>query len=100
MGPGLRRDDRKWRQEAERQDRRVAPPGRGSRDVRALVVSVSTRAATGVYDDRTGPVIVASQFGNTTPCITHARGLLEAAGFEVMVFAATGKDLKPIGFSG
>ena len=36
------------------------------------------------------PVIVASQFGNTTPCITHGRGLLEAAGFEVMVFAATG----------
>ncbi len=36
------------------------------------------------------PVIVASQFGNATPCITHARGLLEAAGFEVMVFAATG----------
>ncbi len=36
------------------------------------------------------PVVVASQFGNTTPCVTHARGLLEAAGFEVMVFAATG----------
>jgi len=36
------------------------------------------------------PVIVASQFGNTTPCITHARGLLEQAGYEVMVFAATG----------
>lgn len=36
------------------------------------------------------PVIVASQFGNTTPCVTHARKLLEAAGYEVMVFAATG----------
>lgn len=36
------------------------------------------------------PVIVASQFGNTTPCVTHARGLLEAAGYEVMIFAATG----------
>jgi uncharacterized protein (UPF0261 family) len=36
------------------------------------------------------PVIVASQFGNTTPCVTHARTLLEAAGYEVMVFAATG----------
>ncbi|HTH47514.1 MAG TPA: Tm-1-like ATP-binding domain-containing protein, partial [Candidatus Limnocylindria bacterium] len=30
------------------------------------------------------------QFGNTTPCVTHARGLLEAAGYEVMIFAATG----------
>ena len=36
------------------------------------------------------PVVVASQFGNTTPCVTHARTLLEAAGYEVMVFAATG----------
>lgn len=36
------------------------------------------------------PIIVASQFGNTTPCIEHAKKLLEAAGFEVIVFAATG----------
>ena len=38
----------------------------------------------------TRPVIVASQFGNTTPCVTAAREILEKAGFEVMVFAATG----------
>lgn len=36
------------------------------------------------------PVIVASQFGNTTPCVTRARALLEAAGHEVLIFAATG----------
>ena len=36
------------------------------------------------------PVIVASQFGNTTPCIEHARKILETAGYEVIVFAATG----------
>src|SRR4051812_37806221 len=36
------------------------------------------------------PVIVASQFGNTTECVTHARRILEAAGFEVLVFHATG----------
>src|SRR5205807_7727382 len=36
------------------------------------------------------PVIVASQFGNTTPCVTRARELLEAAGFEVIIFAAVG----------
>jgi len=35
-------------------------------------------------------IIVASQFGNTTPCIEHAKKLLEAAGYEVIVFAATG----------
>ena len=36
------------------------------------------------------PIIVASQFGNTTPCIEHAKKILEAAGYEVIVFAATG----------
>jgi len=36
------------------------------------------------------PIIVASQFGNTTPCIEHARKILEAAGYEVLVFHATG----------
>ena len=36
------------------------------------------------------PVIVASQFGNTTPCVEHARRLLEKEGYEVLVFHATG----------
>ncbi len=36
------------------------------------------------------PIIVASQFGNTTSCIEHAKKILEAAGYEVIVFAATG----------
>jgi uncharacterized protein (UPF0261 family) len=36
------------------------------------------------------PVIVASQFGNTTACVDRARKILEDAGFEVLVFHATG----------
>ena len=36
------------------------------------------------------PVIVASMFGNTTDCVQVARKLLEAAGYEVLVFHATG----------
>jgi len=36
------------------------------------------------------PIIVASQFGNTTPCVDHARKMLEQAGYEVLVFHATG----------
>ena len=36
------------------------------------------------------PLIVASMFGNTTKCVEHARKLLEGAGFEVLVFHATG----------
>ena len=36
------------------------------------------------------PLVVASQFGNTTACVTKAKEILEAAGYEVLVFAATG----------
>jgi len=36
------------------------------------------------------PIVVASQFGNTTACVDHARKVLEAAGYEVLVFHATG----------
>lgn len=36
------------------------------------------------------PVIVASQFGNTTPCVERCRRQLEEAGNEVLVFAAVG----------
>lgn len=36
------------------------------------------------------PLIVASMFGNTTACVTAAKEVLEAAGYEVLVFAATG----------
>jgi uncharacterized protein (UPF0261 family) len=39
-------------------------------------------------DDK--PMIVASMFGNTTDCVQAARGQLEAAGYEVLVFHATG----------
>ena len=36
------------------------------------------------------PIIVASMFGNTTECVQHARKILEAAGYEVLIFHATG----------
>ena len=36
------------------------------------------------------PIVVASMFGNTTTCVEHARLLLEAEGYEVLVFHATG----------
>jgi uncharacterized protein (UPF0261 family) len=39
-------------------------------------------------DDK--PLVVASMFGNTTKCIEAAIPLLEAAGYEVLVFHATG----------
>lgn len=36
------------------------------------------------------PLIVASMFGNTTTCVTIAKDVLEEAGYEVLVFHATG----------
>ena len=41
-----------------------------------------------VADDK--PLIAATMFGVTTPCVTKAREILEAAGYEVLVFHATG----------
>lgn len=36
------------------------------------------------------PLIAATMFGVTTPCVTKAREVLEAAGYEVLVFHAVG----------
>jgi uncharacterized protein (UPF0261 family) len=36
------------------------------------------------------PVVAATMFGVTTPCVEAARKVLEAAGYEVLVFHATG----------
>ena len=36
------------------------------------------------------PLIASSMFGNTTECVDIARGILEEAGYEVLVFHATG----------
>jgi len=36
------------------------------------------------------PLVAASMFGNTTPCVDRARKTLEEAGYEVLVFHATG----------
>ncbi len=50
------------------------------------------------------PLIGATMFGVTTPCVTRAREVLEAAGYEVLVFHATGtggramEDLARSGF--
>jgi uncharacterized protein (UPF0261 family) len=36
------------------------------------------------------PLVVASMFGNTTPAVEHAKKIIEAAGYEVLVFHCTG----------
>jgi uncharacterized protein (UPF0261 family) len=50
------------------------------------MVQMETPAAGG--DEK--PLVAASMFGNTTKCVDHARGIMEAKGYEVLVFHATG----------
>lgn len=54
----------------------------------AGLVSLETPSSGGESDDR--PLIAASMFGVTTPCVQHAQQILEEAGYEVLVFHATG----------
>jgi uncharacterized protein (UPF0261 family) len=44
----------------------------------------------GSSDERDRPVVAATMFGVTTPCVEEARLVLEADGYEVLVFHATG----------
>src|SRR5690606_13436907 len=52
----------------------------------AICGMVETQVPTG--EDK--PLIAASMFGNTNDCVSAARKILEAAGYEVLVFHATG----------
>jgi uncharacterized protein (UPF0261 family) len=62
------------------------------------VLSTAAAALAGVVADRRQrrdedagrPLVAATMFGVTTPCVVEARRLLEQAGYEVMVFHATG----------
>jgi len=58
--------------------------------VSASQIALDSPADTGAAK----PLIVASMFGNTTACVTEAKRILEEAGYEVLVFAATGQGGK------
>ena len=53
----------------------------------AIVGMVNAEAPAAEADK---PLIAATMFGVTTPCVTKAMEVLEAAGYEVLVFHATG----------
>jgi uncharacterized protein (UPF0261 family) len=53
----------------------------------AICGMVAAEPARGLDDT---PVIAATMFGVTTPCVTGARRVLEERGYEVLVFHATG----------
>jgi uncharacterized protein (UPF0261 family) len=58
------------------------------------ICGMVSAGATAVEAGEAKPLIVASMFGNTTACVTEAKRLLEEAGYEVLVFAATGQGGK------
>lgn len=59
--------------------------------VGALLGMIESRQAeTDIEAGEKKPVIAASMFGNTTPCIDACRKALSQKGFEVLVFHATG----------
>lgn len=61
------------------------------------VLALAARAMAGMalltatdLADESRPLVAATMFGVTTPCVTRAREVLEQAGYEVLVFHATG----------
>ena len=60
--------------------------GQAARVMAGLVTFSAADASVG----RDRPVVAATMFGVTTPCVERARARLEEAGYEVLVFHATG----------
>jgi len=69
----------------------------GINRISRLVLDEAARAMTGMvrlardeapHGDR--PLVAATMFGVTTPCVEHAQRVLDMAGYEVLVFHATG----------
>src|SRR5262249_29164336 len=56
----------------------------------AMAGMVKSAPGRGPEADADKPLITATMFGVTTPCVEASRKLVEAAGFEVLVFHATG----------
>ncbi len=64
-----------------------------SQGARAMAGTVRFAPPQGLQADAPAvdrPLVAATMFGVTTPCVTQARQILEAAGYEVLVFHATG----------
>jgi uncharacterized protein (UPF0261 family) len=63
-----------------------------TRRILANAAAAMAGMVTGVAEQQetTRPLVAASMFGVTTPCVTRARELLEELGYEVLVFHMTG----------
>lgn len=58
--------------------------------VDAMCGMVTNTGRDGASGGSQRPLIAATMFGVTTPCVLHAQKILEQAGYEVVVFHATG----------
>ena len=61
-----------------------------ARIIANAAAAIAGMASTKPPEIHSKPLIAASMFGVTTPCVTHAQTLLEERGYEVLVFHATG----------
>ena len=69
----------------------VAGINRISRNIFSCAAgAICGMVATEIPSGQDRPLIAASMFGNTTDCVQTARSILEDAGYEVLVFHATG----------
>ena len=69
----------------------VAGINRVSREVFARAAgAICGMVETQVPKGKDKPLLAASMFGNTTPCVSAAKAILESAGYEVLVFHCTG----------
>jgi uncharacterized protein (UPF0261 family) len=64
--------------------------GNAAAAIAGMATAVTTRPLQPVFPGGTRPLIAATMFGVTTPCVTVARERLEELGYEVLVFHATG----------
>lgn len=67
----------------------------GINSLSRVILTNAVGALSGILEiskevDAEKPIIAASMFGNTTPCIDMCRKMLNLKGFEVLVFHATG----------
>lgn len=67
----------------------------GLNRISRMIFSRAAGAICGMVEAKTDagdakPIIAASMFGNTTDCVNAAKEILEQAGYEVLVFHATG----------
>ncbi len=64
--------------------------GEAARAMAGLVLFADDSASTSSATATDRPLVAVTMFGVTTPCVMRAREVLEGAGYEVLVFHATG----------